>query len=103
MISPETKTALHEAIDRAQGYGACSYKAGCVVAQYLKVNLFGKYLLALEAEADFSADYGWGFGRLRTEDLDLDVLLQDLQREWDTSTRPEADARARMHAMVEAA
>lgn len=107
MLTTETKAALHRAVDAAQGYGACSYLQGCVVACFLKdtgrQELYERAVWA-EEKAD---EYSWGCGKLSVDDYSLDELLRDLQHEWDTGKLEtfgsEDQTRRVMHKLIDEA
>lgn len=96
------------AIDRAEGKGDCSYRAGCVIAQLADIeDPSGATREALTSVTDEAG-----------EDDCIPVqhcgvhpalagydpkLLRCLQSEWDTDDGTEADARRRMRLKVEGA
>jgi hypothetical protein len=103
-----TETALiedlHEAINRAEGAGKCSYLKGCVVGQLMWMNGVKRTRLSKPLDAFSSLDDGnicniWQeFPEMHKYPQDL---LRQLQNQWDLAEPEGADkARAKMHTFV---
>jgi hypothetical protein len=105
VISEETKKQLHQAIDLAQGYGACKYvhedKPMCVVAQF--AHLSGTSVAEMK---------DWGMRIFTGVAMEKPVsaylkdnlsILTSLQFCWDGGFPSPESAREEMHRIVDAA
>lgn len=106
VISEETKKQLHQAIDLAQGYGACKYvhedKPMCVVAQF--AHLSGTSVAEMKSwnNTIFSGVVrGWAVNLYLASNTQI---LNKLQVYWDGDGINNAEsARKEMHRIVDAA
>lgn len=101
-LDEKTRKLLHEAVDLAKAPGACSYRAGCVAAQF--VALTKPELLPLLYRFNGSAWANSFLSEARAPyDLETNDCVDRLQAMWDSASGPEAEAstRARMHAMID--
>lgn len=104
-LTPKQKAELLAAVEQAQGYGQCSYKQGCVVAQLYHMN---DIPIPPEQTDEEDRDLdGMGVDYLSDTNYELPPypvdLMVGLQRYWDGSPEatPVDEARVKMRQFIQ--